>query len=128
MNMPRPETDCLVDLKNPPYGRVLKREFSDFGRDVYIPDLAEITQQAEIQRAADFIKGRMAEGKNDECSWLSQERAPFLSVGEIRFMCVGGVPVRETVTGNHPMDHPRLPGEPWSYERNDSLKTLAALQ
>ena len=124
--MRRPATEELVDLKNPPHGFVLKREYSDTSRDVYIP--SHPLEASETRTAAAFIKGRTAAGKNDSCSWLCQEFVPFLSVGEIRFMCAAGVPIRNVVTGRHARDHPTAPGEIWYYERNDSLKTIAALQ
>ena len=91
-------------VEEPPYGWVLKREFSDTGKDVYIPT----TTSGPLQRnrdAATFIKERTDEHENDECSWLVQELAPFLPIAEIRFLCVGGVPVREVVTGKYADDH-----------------------
>lgn len=127
--MRRPTTKKLVDLKKPPCGFVLKREYSDTSRDVYIPlHPLELSEDEEIKKAAIFIRQRVAESKDDECSWLYQELAPFLSSGEIRFVCIAGVPIREIVTGRHPRNHATNPGETWSYERNDSLKTVSALQ
>jgi hypothetical protein len=129
VDMRRPETRKLVDLKKPPPGLVLKREYSDTGRDVYVPSLRQkLAPAQEAQTAAAFIKSRTAASKDEDCLWLCQELAPFLPMGEIRFMCIDGVPVREVVTGRHPEDHPTTPGEVWSYEGNDSLKTLSALQ
>ena len=126
MGMRRPATEELVDLKNPPRGFVLKREYSDTSRDVYVP--SHPLKMSETRTAAAFIKGRTTAGKNDSCSWLCQEFVPFLSIGEIRFMCAAGGPIRNVVTGRHARDHPTTPGEIWYYERNDSLKTIVALQ
>jgi hypothetical protein len=128
MGMGRPMTGWLVDIKRPPYGLVLKREFSDSGRDVFIPNLSGGSEEEEVRRAAAFVRKRMGENRNDESLWMTQEYAHFLLTGEVRFMCVGGVPIRETVSGRHPDDHPEEAGEMWSYESNQSLKTLSALQ
>jgi hypothetical protein len=129
MGMRRPESTELVDLENPPSGLVLKREYSDTGRDVYIPSLQlKLPRDQGTREAAAFIKERMTANKNDNCLWLCQELAPFLPIGEVRFMCVGGAPIREVVTGRHPQNHPTAPHQMWSYERNDSLKTISALQ
>lgn len=126
--MQRPVTKKLVSLKSPPYGLVLKREYSDSCRDVYIPSNPP-KRPEEAHNAAAFTEARMAEGKNDSCSWLCQEFVPFLSTGEIRFMCIGGIPVREVVTGRFPQGCPSAPGGGlWFYERNSCLKTIAALQ
>lgn len=127
MGMSRPKTDRLANPREPPYGLVLKREFSDTGEDVYLPDLLR-SKRMEVQRAAKFVKERMLLGEDDDCDWLTQELAPFLFIGEIRIFCVGGKPIREVVTGKHPMDHPENPGELWNYEGNRSLKTISALQ
>jgi hypothetical protein len=129
MGMCRPKTERLVNVEEPPYGWVLKREFSDTGKDVYIPTpKSGPLRRAENRKAATFIKERTDKHENDECSWLAQELAPFLPIAEIRFLCVGGVPVREVVTGKHSDNHPSEPGGMWSYERNESLKTISALQ
>jgi len=128
MGTSRPRTERLEDVKKPPYGLVLKREFSDASRGVFLPNLTPESQSREVQRAAAFVR------KNDKASpgiissWLAQEYVPFLSIGEVRFVCVGGRPIREIVTGTHPGDHPTDPRGLWGYEHNDSLKTLSALQ
>ena len=126
MGMQRPAAEELVDLKSPPCGLVLKREYSDTSRDVYIP--SHPLEMSEARIAAVFIKERTAAGRNDGCSWLCQEFVPFLSIGEIWFMCAASVPICNVVTGRHALDHPVTLGEIWYYERNDSLKTIAALQ
>lgn len=129
MGMRRPRTELLDEDKKPPFGFVLKREFSDEGRDVYIPKLRPgEPERKETRRAVEFLKKREASMKNKHCSWLAQELVPFLAVAEIRFICVDGIPIRNIVTGKHPDDHPTGPGELWCYENNDSLRTLSELQ
>lgn len=128
MEMTRPKSARLVNLKNPPYGLVLKREFSDSGRDVYIPKLSGTSKKAEVQRAATFVRKKMEGNRNDKSLWLTQEYVPFLSIAEVRFMCVGGRPIREVVSGKHADDHPEEPGQLWSFESSKSLKTLSRLQ
>ena len=128
MKTSRPKTKQLAHLEYPPYGFVLKREFSDASRDVFLPNLSAKSEAQEAKRAATFIRKCTSANKVVESSWLAQEYVPFLSVGEVRFVCVGGHPIREIVTGTHPKDHPHNPGALWAYERNDSLKTLLALQ
>ena len=124
-----PRTERVVDLKKPPHGMVLKCEYSDAGCDVYIPKLApRVSKQTEIRQAAVFIKGQMDQHKVIECSWLAQEYVPFLPIGEIRFMCLGGEPICNIMTGKNRDDHPEDPGELWGYERNTSLKTVSELQ
>lgn len=127
MGTGRPKTERVENLKKPPKGFVLKREFSDASRDVYIPKQSG-TPVEEEDPAAAFIRKKMKENPGDVCSWLAQEYVPFLSVGEVRFMCVGGIPIRENVTGRHPDDHPDVPGEIWNYPNNDTLRTLSDLQ
>jgi hypothetical protein len=127
MGMSRPKTELLEDLKRPPYGMVLKREFSDTKQDVHVPDQNMDVDKA-IRDAASFVRKRTRVNPNDECVWLAQEFVPFLPIGEIRFMCVGGVPIREVVTGSHGSDHPEDPGQLWAYERNEALRTLKELQ
>ena len=127
--MRRPTTKKLDNLAKPPCGWVLKREYSDTSRDVYVPPHPlKTSEEREIKKAAAFIKKRMAASEGDDCSWLCQEFVPFISTAEIRFMCVGGAPIREVVTGRNPRGHHFLPGETWAYEGNDSLKTVSALQ
>jgi len=127
--MRRPKTERLLDPKKPPCGFVLKREFSDGGEDVYVPSMIEpLRVSAEIKRAAAFVRKRTEANPNDECLWLTQEYVPFLSIGEVRFVCVGGRPIREVVTGKNLAGHPESPGQLWAYERNESLRTVAALQ
>ena len=129
MQMSRPRSERMVDLKKPPHDLVLKREYSDAGHDVYIPKLAsKVTKQTKVRQAAAFIKTRMDRNKDLECSWLAQEYVPFLPIGEVRFMCVGGEPIRDIMTGKNANDHPKDPGELWGYERNTSLKTVSKLQ
>ena len=114
MQMSRPRTERVVNLKRPPHGLVLKREYSDASHDVYIPKLAsKASNQTEVRRAAAFIKDRMDQNKGIECSWLAQEYVPFLPIGEVRFMCLGGEPIRDIVTGKNANDHPEDPGELW---------------
>jgi hypothetical protein len=126
MGTGRPATKKLDDLERPPYGWVLKREYSDTGRDVYIPSQAA-SEDLGTKQAATFIKDRVAEAKDDDCSWLCQELVPFLASGEIRFVCVGGTPIREVVTGTHQPGHADA-GHTWSYEGNDCLKMMSDLQ
>ena len=45
MGMGRPKTERLINLDCPPYGLVLKREFSDTGRDVHVPKLQDTTER-----------------------------------------------------------------------------------
>lgn len=104
MQMPRPKSERVVDPKKPPHGLVLKREYSDAGLD-----------------------GQIATTKDIECFWLAQEYVPFPPIVEFRFICVGGVPIREVVTGKHE-DHPVDPGGLWAYDDNHSLKTVLELQ
>jgi hypothetical protein len=126
MGTSRPKAHRLEDLENPPNDFVLKREFSDGGRDVYIPKLS-LSPAEGIKRAVAFVKKSRRNSPSDACSWLAQEYVPFLSVSEIRFGCVGGSVIRGVVTGKHPADHPDA-GHLWSYEGNECLKTLSSLQ
>ena len=127
MKMSRPKTKELRNLRNRPPGWVLKREFSKTGHDVYVPKLPVVSNETEAKDAAAFLKKRKAQDK-DGCLWLTQELAPFLSVAEFRFMCINRVPIRESVTGRHPNDHPQEPGELWCYETNEWLRPLSDLQ
>ena len=128
MGMSRPKTERLTDLKNPPHGLVLKREYSDAAHDVHVPNVQGMSVKSAVRRAAAFITKRTNANKNDTCSWLTQEFVPFISIAEIRFMCVGKVPIREVVTGVHPRNHPTEPGRMWCYEHADLLRTVSALQ
>ena len=61
MGTGRPKTERLIDLDCPPYGLVLKREFSDTGRDVHVPKLQDTTERGRattVKRAAEFVKKR----------------------------------------------------------------------
>lgn len=129
MEMGRPATMKLNDLKKPPPGWVLKREYSDTGRDVYVPSLAPTSRRGEeIKEAAAFIRRRNCEAKDDICSWLCQELVPFLSIGEFRSLCVNGTPVRDVTSGRYPKDHPENPDKLWFREDMDDLKPRSTLQ
>jgi len=124
MKMRRPRTERLADPGNPPHGMVLKLEYSDTSRDVYIPKRSGL--EKGVEKAAAFVKERT--DASWDCGWLAQEYVPFLPFGEIRFIMVDGSPVRDIVTGRHPDNHPTDPGQLWSYESNDSLKNISELQ
>lgn len=125
--MGRPKTERLVDLQNPPCGLVLKREFSDTSKDVHVPDQKK-PEHVQVRLAKKFLKARTEAEPDAECLWLTQECVPFLAFGEFRFVCVGGVPMREIVTGRGPAIRSTGLHGLWSYETNDMLKTLADLQ
>ena len=124
MNTQRPKTEVLLDLKNPPCGLVLKREFSDVSKDVYVPPSTSLKSQARGAKA--LMKEKLAGDPDVDCSWLTQEYVPFLSFAEIRFVCVGGRPIRELVTGVH--SDKANSGSIWTFEPNDSMRTLSDLQ
>jgi hypothetical protein len=126
MKTARPTTVEIKDLDNPPFGFVLKREFSESGMDVYVPKVAmdekvPKKRTAEAMRATEWLKERVVASNGEDCRWFAQELVPFLALGEIRFMCAGGVPVRDFVTGKNS-------GGLWSYEHNGSLKAVSRLQ
>jgi hypothetical protein len=127
MKMRRPKTKAVADTTTPPHGMVLKREFSDASRDVFIPD-PKLSEEAGIEHAVKFITERTRANPEDRSLWLAQEFVPFLSIGEVRFMCVGGSPIREVLTGKFPADDPDNPGGLWSFEGCDNLKTISELQ
>jgi hypothetical protein len=129
MGTRRPKSRPLdPSISSPPHGWVLKREFSDAGRHVYIPvhplKTGEKPEKAEVRRAVKFLKEAGArDGK--KLGWLAQEYVPTIaSVGELRFMCVGGNPVRVVITNKHPKGH-RLAGETCSVE---GIKTMLSLE
>lgn len=104
MGTGRPRTlEWDPESNEPPYGHVLKREFSDAARHVYVPNhtLEPTDKQmaTEVKRANAFVKKIRDEG-NIGWKWLSQEYVPTLqSVGEFRFVCIDGDPVRVVITG-----------------------------
>jgi len=115
MRTSRPESRPLEGL--PPCGWVLKREFSDGDRHVYIPGypVEAKGEDRETKRALRFLAG-VEPDKTSNCRWLAQEYVPELRrVGEIRHMCVDGIPIRAVLTGRHPDGH-RSAGERWSIE------------
>jgi hypothetical protein len=122
MGTGRPKTVKVEDLRNPPPGLVLKREYSGNGKDVYVPTTSMGQEDSNILQAVEWLKERANGSKDYEGSWFAQELVPFLRIGEFRFVCVGGVPIRDFVTGKS------ADGGLWSYERNVSLKAISALQ
>lgn len=127
--MGRPATTKLIDLKNPPCRWVLKREYSDTGRDVYVPSFApKLSDSQEIKKAAAFIARQNRKAEDDICFWLCQEHVPFLPIAEFRSICIGGTPVRDVVSGRYPKDHHGNPGMLWFREGMDTLKMLSTLQ
>lgn len=127
MGMGRPETKRLVDIDNPPCNLVLKREFSDTSMHVHIPNFAK-PKETQAKQAREFLAKSTKDDPEAECLWLTQEHVPFLAESEVRFICVDGTPVRDVVTGRRSgASSSRVTGL-WSYETNDSLKTLRDLQ
>ena len=104
MGTARPQTKpWQPKLEEPPHGWVLKREFSDGGRHVYIPnhpsDDGEKAVRREKKRVQKFILGAEANKDPESVRWLAQEHIPTLtSIGEIRFMCINGNPTRVAIT------------------------------
>ena len=90
-------------VQEPPLGWVLKREFSDQGRHVYIPSRQSDNERAvrlEKKRVEEFILDAEANKDPENMRWLAQEYVSTLaSVGEFRFICVNGEPVRVAITG-----------------------------
>lgn len=118
MEAGRPGTQPLDIGSQPlPFGWVLKREFSDGGRHVYVPN-------HPLESEADKEKEARAEGGLKSYKWLAQEYVPMLAtVGEIRHMCVNGSPVRTVITGKL-----STPGAVWSAEGIRSMITLREIQ
>ena len=89
-------------LEEPPHGWVLKREFSDQGRHVYVPNHPTNDERGvrrEKKRVGKFILDAKANQDPENIRWLAQEYVPTLdSVGEFRHMCVDGNPVRVAFT------------------------------
>jgi hypothetical protein len=115
--------------QSPPNGWVLKREFSDAGRHVYIPDHplqnGERAIATETRRANRFVRKANDKDQTIGCRWLAQEYVPTLaSLGEFRFMWVDGEPVRVVITRKCSRYEPEA-GEFWSME---GIKTMAGLQ
>ena len=104
METARPQTKPWhPKLEDPPHGWVLKREFSDRGRHVYIPnhssDDGEKAIRRENKRVQKFILGAETNKDPENVQWLAQEYIPTLtSIGEFRFMCINGNPTRVVIT------------------------------
>ena len=112
----------------PPFGYVLKRDFSDAARHVYVPKYPLGTGQkataAELRRATEFVQNTTDHDQPISGSWLAQEYVPTLSsVGELRFICIDGNPVRVVITGKHKPGHPDA-GQAWTIE---GIKTMLSL-
>jgi hypothetical protein len=128
MRTGRPRTVPLEPShQSPPQGWVLKREFSDAGRHVYVPNNRprgnERDDDAEAERALQFLRSARAEEKSSHLNWLAQEYVPTLaSVGELRYMCIDGSPERAVITGRRPS------GETWSTEGIKTMKGLREIQ
>ena len=128
METGRPSTQPLeISSRSPPFGWVLKREFSDGARHVYIPNHPLVTEADKGKEARRFNrywkKARVESGSNGY-KWLVQEYVPTLAtVGETRHMCINGSPVRTVITGKLP-----TPGTVWSAEGIRSMITLKEIQ
>lgn len=115
------------ELQAPRYGWVLKREFGDATKQVYFPghplEDNEGALRSEMKRVRAFMGRVRAEGGPEKTQWLAQEYVPALaSLGEFRFMCVDGEPVRTVVTGRHDKLSAH---ETWSQE---GIKTMLSLE
>lgn len=115
--------------QEPHRGWVLKREFSDAARHVYIPihplnDDAK-TSKREKTRIRNFMKKIKAK---DGFLWLQQEYVQTLStVGEFRFFCVNGEPIRVVITSANGPGEPH-PGETSSLEGIDTMLGLEEIR
>ena len=110
----------LEQSYNPPSDMVLKREFSNTSIDVYLLDLWSKSKASQVWKAAVFIKERSVAEPDAKCSWLAQEYVPCLTFGEFRYMCVGGNPTREVVTGLKDSGTKDI----WSFKGNNTLRSL----
>lgn len=103
----RPQTVVPWDVTSGkrPEGMVVKREYSDCSRHVFIPKvLGKSTHRKEIKgedkRYQEFLA---ANADKERFRWVAQDYVQTLhTVGEIRFMCVGGQIPRETITLKRP--------------------------
>ena len=89
-------------IQEPPHGWVLKREFSDQGRHVYVPNRLSNNERdvrLEKKRVEKFIRDAESNKDPENVRWLAQEYVPTLaSVGEFHFICVNGEPIRVAIT------------------------------
>ena len=116
------------ELQEPQHGWVLKREFSDAARHVYVPDYPlrddRTSVRKEKKRVRQFLGKGNARGDLGDIQWLAQEYVPTLvSLGELRFMCVDGEPVRMVITGDDGPGKPDADGT-WSME---GIRTMLGL-
>ena len=114
-----------------PAGHVLKREYSDAGRHVYIPHQPSSTETdiaAEKKRVQRFLAKTREDEELENFRWLAQEHVPTLAaVGELRFMCIDGEPVRVVITGKHQPGH-REAGKIWCMEGIATMLSLNDLR
>lgn len=115
----------VPDSAEPPHGWVLKREFSDAVRHVYVPNQplsdneeAITKEKKHVQR---FIQKVRCEGGLSNFRWLAQEYVPTLNLGELRFMCIEGKPWRVVITGRNPEDGSN------SFWTTESIRTMLSL-
>ena len=115
-------------IQEPPHGWVLKREFSDRGRHVYIqnhPSDDERGVRLEKKRVEKFILDAEVNKSPRGMRWLAQEYVSTLaSVGEFRFICVDGEAIRVVIASKR-ADNETKTGELWIME---GIKTMLSLE
>jgi hypothetical protein len=116
------------EFEEPPYGWVLKREFGDAARHVYILHYpfgnGKRAFGREMKRVRNFMAGVRARDDPENIKPLAQEYVPAIArVGEIRFMCVDDEPVRTVITGKRRADE-RNPVVTWGIATMLSLNRI----
>jgi hypothetical protein len=109
MKTARPRTEVPWDMTSGerPKGMVVKREYSDCSRHVFVPEHTEETASPKQIKGEDTRYRKFLEANTDKDKehfrWIAQEYVQTLqAVGEIRFMCVDGEIPRETITVRKP--------------------------
>jgi hypothetical protein len=96
---------------------------------VYVPDYPlkddKRAVTKEKNRVQKFMRNVRASEDLGDVKWLTQEYVPSLgSVGELRFFCVNGQPVRMVITGENGRGKPDAGGT-WSIE---GMRTMLSLK
>lgn len=105
MGTARPVTKYGWDpTSEPPDGMVLKREYSSCSEYVFLPKPSQTRASSneadrERKRCQRWIRKHLDAEGAVSYKWMAQEYVPTLrTVGELRYMCIGGEPARVTIT------------------------------